>query len=348
MVIRDGSRYHHAMPTRPRHRLLGLSPSFTGARGLSMWNPPDGPITTVTLSHGERDLRTGAGVSVVSAAPSAFRTRGGVAEPDLDDVVHTALVALPGLTGEDLDSAVAALEDEQDDPDPHGPALWSTVPIPVDGVPRPFRIHRPIHRDPGRGGEGLWVAVAALPDVAVGLVASATDPARVELVTLDPDLPDYETAPVLHPRVGDLADTRARLLVEGVEPVLMRYWARDALAAGADTPSLHLAATTDLREPAALRRSFDSALDELGAPRLDGTAARWQYVRYAARSAVEGDLQATEAARRIASHAAGGLGFPARLQPFVDAVRDTVHPGRDPEEVEAACLRLARNLLATT
>ena len=126
MVIRDGSRYHHAMPTRPRHRLLGLPPSFTGARGLSMWNPPDGPITTVTLSHGERDLRTGVGVSVVSAAPSALRTRGGVAEPDLDDVVHTALVALPGLTGEDLDSAVAALEDEDDrpdDPDPHGPAL---------------------------------------------------------------------------------------------------------------------------------------------------------------------------------------------------------------------------------
>lgn len=151
----------------------------------------------------------------------------------------------------------------------------------------------------------------------------------------------------------DLADTRARSLVEGMEPVLMHYWALDALAAGAEAPALRRTAETDVRAASALRAHFDQALDELGAPRLDEVAARWQYARYMARAVIEGELDAITAARRIVWGAADPLRQPEQLRPFIDAIDairaadPAANPAADAERIEAICRQAARDYLAS-
>lgn len=325
MIIREGSRYVHAMPAPPRHRVLGLARSSTGPRGLSMWNPQDSPpVTSVTLSHGRIDPRAGAGVRVTSAA---------CGDHALGDVLFANLTPLPGITGEEVQALASSLEDLGRS------ALWNSLDLRVDGNPTTFQIHR--HRD------RWWIAVAALDDIAVGLSATDTTPGDVELVTLDPDLPGYEAAPALRPGVGHPADTRARFEIEGLEPVLVRQWAVDALAAGADVPALHRVVDIDLSDRASLRTAFDTALDELGAPRLGEDGVRWQYVAYLARAVVDGELDATRAARRVVWGAADPLGRPERLRPFVEAVERADDPRADKELVEATCRRVVDEFLAT-
>lgn len=334
MIIREGSHYFHAMPTPPRHRLLGLAPSFTGPRGLALWSPFDPPITSVTLCHGELDSRVGASVRVISAVPAAAAVRDGRRDPDLDDVAYPALAGLPHFTGEDLQTAAAALHQ------PKGSALWNPRELTVDGAAVPFQAYH--HHD------RWWVTVTVLHDVAVGVIASDTAPDNLELVTVDADLPGYEAAPVLPPQVGNPADTRARFALEGMEPVLVHAWAKDALAAGAQAPALHAVIGADLRDPGAVQRAFDAALDELGAPRFGSDEElRWQYARYMARAAVDGEIDDTGAARRIVWGTADPLGRPARLRPFVEAVQEADRHGSDEDEVEATCLDLMQDLLAT-
>jgi hypothetical protein len=145
--------------------------------------------------------------------------------------------------------------------------------------------------------------------------------------------------------VLDPTDTRARLMIEGMDPALIHYWALDTLAAGTDTPAVRQTAEADVRDQEALHRHFNLALDDLGAPRLDETGARWHYARYMARCAVEGDLDAITAVRRIVWGSAAPLGQPDRLQPFTDAVREADRPGADAGVIEAGCLRLTRDYL---
>jgi hypothetical protein len=147
--------------------------------------------------------------------------------------------------------------------------------------------------------------------------------------------------------LDDLADTRARLMLEGMDPAVISFWASTALEAGADTPALRRTAVADVRDQETQRRDFHLALDELGAPRLNEEGVRWQYAAYNARSAVMGELDGTRAARRIVWGAADPLGGPVRLQPFVDAVREADKPGADEDQIEAMCLRLAREYLSS-
>jgi hypothetical protein len=145
--------------------------------------------------------------------------------------------------------------------------------------------------------------------------------------------------------VLDPTDTRARLMIEGMDPALIHYWALDTLAA--DTPALHHTAEADVRDHDAIHHHFHLALDQLGAPRMNETEARWQYARYTARAAVDGELEAITAARRIVWGSAEPVGQPDRLQPFTNAVREADRPGVVAQVVEANCLRLARDYLAS-
>ncbi|WP_328291340.1 hypothetical protein OG218_00985 [Kineococcus sp. NBC_00420] len=145
--------------------------------------------------------------------------------------------------------------------------------------------------------------------------------------------------------LDDLADTRARLMLEGMDPAVIYFWAVATLEAGADTPALRRTAAADVRDQEAQRCEFHLALDELGAPRLNEEEVGWQYARYTARSAVIGELDATRAARRIVWGAADPLGAPKQLRPFVDAVKEAGRPGADENQIEAMCMRLAREYL---
>lgn len=306
MIIRANSRFIHAVPLPVPFRALGLDASFTGARGLAMWNPIGSPTSTITLCHGELDPR--------SPRPSVrIVTESRHTEPGREhtDAIGTALLALPGLSWEDGDAIAASLRERSD--------TTLTTMLTVDGMPTPFALHR--------HGTRYWVATAVLPDVDVAVISHATELEDIALVTLDADLSDYEAAPAIVPRLRDLADSRADLVLGWADPVMISIWARHARDAGADVPALHRILAGDLGDEDGLRRDYEQALDELGAPLLDVTQARWQVARSWAAAAVEGDLQPEEAARRITMEVYDQLGRPKSLQPVVNAYREVERHG---------------------
>jgi hypothetical protein len=126
------------------------------------------------------------------------------------------------------------------------------------------------------------------------------------------------------------------------------HWAHHARDAGADVPALHRILAGDLGdEENCLRRDDEQALDELGAPQLDVTQARWQVARSWAAAAVNGDLQPEEAARRIAVEVYHQLGRPDSLQPMVNASREVEHRGVSTGNLLAELFAGARTVLAS-
>jgi hypothetical protein len=316
VIIRANSKFIHAVPLPLPFRALGLDASFTGHRGLAMWNPPSLPVTTITLSHGELDPQ--------SPRPSVRVITD--CNGEQADAAEKATRELTGL-GWQADEAIATSLRARTD-----------VTIAVDGTPTPFALHR--------HGTRHWVAFASLPDIEVAIAAHATALEDVALITVDADLADYEAAPEIVPSLGDLADARADQVLGWLEPLSIVFWAHRALEVGADVPALHRITTADPRDEERLRRHHEQALDELGAPRLDATQARWHMARSWATALAEGGLLPREAARRIAEETHEQLGRPASLQPLVDAHREVERRGVVTGNLHAALLAGARSFLA--
>jgi hypothetical protein len=132
-----------------------------------------------------------------------------------------------------------------------------------------------------------------------------------------------------------------------VGPVSIHLWAHNSLETGADVPALHSIAAASLRDEERLRRDHEQALDQLGAPRLDATEARWQMARTWATALVDGELLPQEAARRIAEELHEQLGRPASLQPLVDAHLEVERGGVLTGNLHSALMAGARAFLAT-
>ncbi|MEW1958905.1 hypothetical protein [Kineococcus sp. NPDC059986] len=322
MISRENSRFIHAVPLPLPFRALGLDASFTGPRGLAMWNPIGAPTTTITLCHGEVDPSSPRPSVRVVTEPRDTAPGAGYA-----DAVRTALLTLPGLADEDDDDIAVSLRGRSD------------ITLLVDGTPTPFALHR--------SGSRYWVAAAALPDVEVAVTAHATAVEDIALVTLDADLSDYEAAPTIVPRLRDLADSRADLVLGWADPVGVLRWAQHARDAGVDVPALHRILAGDLSDADRLRCDYEQALDELGAPQLDVTQARWQVARSWAAAAVDGDLRPEEAARRIAVEVHDQLGWPDSLQPVVAAHREVERRGVVTGNLLAELIAGARAVLAS-
>ncbi|NAZ78277.1 hypothetical protein GTQ99_23120, partial [Kineococcus sp. T13] len=154
-------------------RVLGLDATFTGPRGVALWNPPDGPVTTITLAHGALDPHL-PGVRTTTRAADPAGGWSPVREAVLD-----ALLGLPGIQDEQLRRLPATLGTG---------AAWEPVAVRVDA--RVVPAHR--YRHPG--GEH-WVVAADLGDVGVSIAGCGRQLEEHGLLTLAGDLPGYAARP---------------------------------------------------------------------------------------------------------------------------------------------------------
>jgi hypothetical protein len=146
--------------------------------------------------------------------------------------------------------------------------------------------------------------------------------------------------------VDPLYRARARAHLGDLPPELMAQWAALALTRGYDSPTLReLAGAHD--DAPTLRDLLATALDELGAPRLNDHQALWVMAHTHARAIVEGLISPEEGAEllwRIATD----LGYPDQLGVFVNEATDWDYAWElDPEESRQHILQAAQTLLAT-
>lgn len=146
--------------------------------------------------------------------------------------------------------------------------------------------------------------------------------------------------------VDPLYRARARAHLGDLPPELMAQWAALALTRGYDSPTLReLAGAHD--DPPTLRDLLTTALDELGAPRLNDHQALWVMAHTHARAIVEGLISPEEGAELL-WHIATDLGHPDQLGVFVNEATDWEYAWElDPEESRQHILQAAQTLLST-
>ncbi|MEW9267481.1 hypothetical protein AB1207_22280 [Kineococcus endophyticus] len=181
MILNAKSTYMWAPPLPLPFRVLGLDNSFTGRRGVSMWNPQDEPVHTITLLHGgpgggRPGMRT-------ICRPADYP---GVWQGATRDAIAEALLILPGTEANHREEVASNWGT--------GP-LWEPVGVTVDG--QVVSAHRYRHSD-----DKWWVVGADLGDIGVCVIGHGCQVGDHGLVTLAPDLPGYTAKPP-HPRVAN-------------------------------------------------------------------------------------------------------------------------------------------------
>lgn len=181
MIVNAKSTCIWAPPLPLPFRVLGLDDSFTGRRGVTMWNPQDVPVHTITLLHGGPG---GGRPGVRTLCRPAEHPE--VWQGMTQDAIAEALLVLPG-TEADLREAVASSWGA-------GP-LWAPVGISVDG--------QVVAAQRYRHGDGKWWVVGAdLGDIGVCVIGHGWQVEDHGLVTLAPDLPGYTAKPPLRRTAG--------------------------------------------------------------------------------------------------------------------------------------------------
>jgi hypothetical protein len=146
--------------------------------------------------------------------------------------------------------------------------------------------------------------------------------------------------------VDPLYRARARAHVGDLPPELMAQWAALALTRGYDSPTLReLAGAHD--DAPTLRDLLTTALDELGAPRLNDHQALWVMAHTHARAIVEGLISPEEGAELL-WHISTDLGDPAQLAFFVNEATDWEYAWElDHDQSRRHIIEEANSLLAT-
>jgi len=175
------STYIWAPPLPLPFRVLGLDNSFTGRRGVAMWNSQDEPVHTITLLHGGPGSGR-PGVRTITRPAHHPRAWWGATQ----DAIFDALLVLPDLEAEGMDVVATSWGTRP---------LWQPVNVAVDGRVLPG--HRYRHTD------GKWWLVGIdLGDVGVRVVGHGWQVEDHGLVTLDPDLSGYTAKPPRSPSAG--------------------------------------------------------------------------------------------------------------------------------------------------
>lgn len=181
MILSAKSTYMWAPPLPLPFRVLGLDDSFTGRRGVTMWNPQDGSVRTITLLHGGPGGGRPGVRTICRPADDPEVSQGATR-----DAIAEALLILPGTEVDHREEVANSWG--------AGP-LWEPVGVTIDG--QVVSAHRYRH------GDGKWWVVGAdLGDVGVCVVGHGWQVEDYALVTLAPDLPGYSAKPA-HPRAAD-------------------------------------------------------------------------------------------------------------------------------------------------
>lgn len=175
MILDAASSCIWAPPVPLPFRVLGLDGSHTGHRGVSMWNPPEGPVETITLLHGG----SGGGRPGVRAICRSARHPANGWSATRDAIAEALLILPPPLEVEDRAELTTRWGT---------PPRWQPVDVTVDD--RVVRAQRHRHHD-GR----WWVVGVDLGDVGLCLIGHGRQVEDHGVVTLDPDLPGYTARP---------------------------------------------------------------------------------------------------------------------------------------------------------
>lgn len=180
LVILDArSSYIWAPPLPLPFRVLGLDETFTGRRGVAMWNPQDASVNTITLLHG------GPG----SGRPGVRTICKPTGSPEIlwsatQDAIADALLILPGIEQDQMEGITTTWGTSR---------LWEPVTIVVDG--QDVKAQRYDHP-----GTRWWVVGADLGDIGLCVIGHSWQVQDHGLLTLPPDLPGYTAKPPLRPR----------------------------------------------------------------------------------------------------------------------------------------------------